>query len=60
MDYFNNIAGLLKQRPDWSLFIGPECKLLDALQLGGHGGVSGGANLFPKIYVELLQGIRGR
>lgn len=53
LDYFKYIAELLKQRPDWSLFIGPEEKLFDALQLGGHGGVSGGANLFPKIYVSL-------
>jgi dihydrodipicolinate synthase/N-acetylneuraminate lyase len=55
LDYFKNVAALLKQRPDWSLFIGPEEKLLDALQLGGHGGVSGGANLFPKIYVSLCK-----
>ncbi len=55
LDYFKNVAALSKQRPDWSLFIGPEEKLLDALQLGGHGGVSGGANLFPKIYVNLCQ-----
>jgi 4-hydroxy-tetrahydrodipicolinate synthase len=55
LDYFKKVAALLKQRPDWSLFIGPEEKLLDALQLGGHGGVSGGANLFPKIYVSLCQ-----
>jgi dihydrodipicolinate synthase/N-acetylneuraminate lyase len=53
LDYFKSVAALLKQRPDWSLFIGPEDKLLDALQIGGHGGVSGGANLFPKIYVKL-------
>jgi 4-hydroxy-tetrahydrodipicolinate synthase len=55
LEYFKNIATLLKQRPDWSLFIGPEEKLFDALRLGGHGGVSGGANLFPKIYVSLCQ-----
>jgi dihydrodipicolinate synthase/N-acetylneuraminate lyase len=55
LDYFKNVAELLKRRPDWSLFIGPEEKLLDALQLGGHGGVSGGANLFPKIYVSLCR-----
>jgi dihydrodipicolinate synthase/N-acetylneuraminate lyase len=55
LDYFKNVATLLKQRPDWSLFMGPEEKLLDTLQLGGHGGVSGGANLFPKIYVSLCQ-----
>jgi 4-hydroxy-tetrahydrodipicolinate synthase len=35
--------------------MGPEGKLFDALQLGGHGGVSGGANLFPKIYVSLCK-----
>jgi len=53
--YFQGVVELLKQRPDWSLFIGPEEKLFDALQLGGHGGVSGGANLFPKLYVRLCE-----
>jgi dihydrodipicolinate synthase/N-acetylneuraminate lyase len=56
--YFRNAAALLKHRPDWSLFIGPEEKLFDALQAGGHGGVSGGANLFPKLYVQLCQAHR--
>jgi dihydrodipicolinate synthase/N-acetylneuraminate lyase len=55
LNYFKDVAVLLKQRPDWSLLIGPEDKLLNALQLGGHGGVSGGANLFPKIYVKLYE-----
>jgi len=27
---------------------------LDSLQLGGDGGVSGGANLFPKLYVKVV------
>jgi dihydrodipicolinate synthase/N-acetylneuraminate lyase len=53
LHYFKNAAKLLTQRSDWSLFIGPEEKLFEALQLGGHGGVSGGANLFPKLYVKL-------
>lgn len=51
--YFKSVAALLPQRPDWSLFIGPEEKLLNALQAGGHGGVNGGANVFPKLYVKL-------
>lgn len=55
LEYFKNVAGLLTRRPDWSLFIGPEEKLVDALQLGGNGGVSGGANLFPALYVELCR-----
>jgi 2-dehydro-3-deoxy-D-pentonate aldolase len=57
--YFRIAAGLLPQRRDWSLFIGPEGKLLDALRLGGHGGVSGGGNLFPKLYVKLCEAYRG-
>jgi dihydrodipicolinate synthase/N-acetylneuraminate lyase len=58
MAYFKNAAGLLKHRPDWSLLIGPEEKLFDSLQLGGLGGVSGGANLFPKLYVKLCEAYR--
>ncbi len=56
LNYFKAAAELIKQhRPDWPLLIGPEEKLFDALQLGGHGGVSGGANLFPKLYVKLVE-----
>jgi len=55
LDYFKRAAGLLKHRPDWTLLIGPEEKLFEALELGGHGGVSGGANLFPKLYTQLCE-----
>lgn len=55
LNYFKTVAGIISGRPDWSLLIGPEEKLLDALRLGGGGGVSGGANLFPKLYVELVE-----
>ena len=59
LDYFKAAADLIKQnRPDWPLLIGPEEKLFAALQLGGHGGVSGGANLFPKLYVKLVEAHR--
>ena len=59
LDYFKKAAGLAKQhRPDWPILIGPEEKLFDALQAGGHGGVSGGANLFPKLYVRLVEAHR--
>ncbi len=53
MVYFHRVAGLLPHRPDWSLLMGPEEMLLDAVLAGGHGGVNGGANLFPKLYVRL-------
>lgn len=53
--YFKEVSNLIRQRPDWSLLIGPEEKLFPSLQFGGHGGVSGGANLFPKLYVRLYE-----
>jgi len=53
--YFKSAAEIIRRRPDWSLLIGPEEKLFDSLQLGGHGGVSGGANLFPKLYVKVIE-----
>lgn len=55
MVYFHRLAALLKQRPDWRLFVGPEELLVDAVLAGGHGGVSGGANLFPRLYVRLFE-----
>jgi dihydrodipicolinate synthase/N-acetylneuraminate lyase len=55
MTYFHQALSLLKKRPDWSLLIGPEEMLFDAVLAGGHGGVSGGANLFPKLYVKLVE-----
>lgn len=58
LNYFKEVAELIKQRPDWSLLIGPEEKLFDSLQVGGFGGVSGGANLFPKLYVRLVEAYR--
>lgn len=54
MIYFHQAAGLLRHRPDWTLLIGPEEMLADAVFAGGHGGVNGGANAFPRLYVDLF------
>jgi dihydrodipicolinate synthase/N-acetylneuraminate lyase len=58
MVYFHRAAGLLRHRPDWSLLVGPEELLVDALFAGAHGGVSGGANVIPKLYVRLFEAAR--
>lgn len=58
MIYFHRVAELLNRRPDWSLLVGPEELLLDALLAGAHGGVNGGANLFPELYVGLCDAFR--
>lgn len=53
MRYFHLLRSKLKDRPDFTLLTGPEELLAETLLLGGHGGVNGGANLFPRLYVEL-------
>jgi 4-hydroxy-tetrahydrodipicolinate synthase len=58
MIYFDQVRLLLKARPDWSLFMGPEELLAEAVLLGAHGGVNGGANLFPRLYVALYEAAR--
>jgi 4-hydroxy-tetrahydrodipicolinate synthase len=53
MVYFHEVLQMAAGRPDFALLVGPEQLLAETLLLGGHGGVSGGANLFPKLYVGL-------
>lgn len=42
-------------RDDWSILVGPEELLSETLSAGGHGGVVGGANLLPRLYVDLYE-----
>lgn len=55
LDYFGRLMTLRAQRPDWSIMIGPEAFLPQAMQLGGDGGVAGGANVFPTLFVACYQ-----
>jgi dihydrodipicolinate synthase/N-acetylneuraminate lyase len=60
MIYFHRLVGILPARPDWSLLIGPEELLAESVLLGGHGGVCGGANLCPRLYVDLYEAAAAR
>lgn len=55
MVYFHQLVRLLSERPDWTLLMGPEELLGESVILGGHGGVCGGANLCPRLYVDLFE-----
>jgi 2-dehydro-3-deoxy-D-pentonate aldolase len=52
---FKALCAAFKHRQDFRLFIGPEEILAEILEMGGHGGVCGGGNLFPKLYVSLYE-----
>lgn len=60
MVYFRQLQTLLKDRPDFSLLMGREELLAEAILLGGHGSVCGGANLVPELYVELYNAARSK
>jgi dihydrodipicolinate synthase/N-acetylneuraminate lyase len=60
MIYFQRLLSLLPDRPDFTRLIGPEELLGQSILLGGHGGVSGGANLWPQLYVQLYEAAQGR
>ena len=55
MDYFRQICALKSERPDWSIFIGPEERMIESISLGANGGVNGGANIFPKLFVDAYE-----
>jgi 4-hydroxy-tetrahydrodipicolinate synthase len=58
LGYYEQAIGLKKLRPDWSILLGPESLLAESLKLGGDGGVAGGANIFPSLFVQLYQAVR--
>ena len=55
MKYFQQILSLKEIRPDWSMFIGPEHLTAEAVAMGGDGGVNGGANIYPQLFVDLYK-----
>ncbi|MCW9705286.1 dihydrodipicolinate synthase family protein [Fodinibius salsisoli] len=57
MDYFNRVRQLVNNK-GLPLLIGPEELLMKSLVMGGQGGVSGGANIFPELYVGLYKNIQ--
>src|SRR5690606_654387 len=51
--YFSSVLHMIKSNPSFTLMVGPEEMMASTILLGGHGGVNGGANMFPQLYVAL-------
>jgi dihydrodipicolinate synthase/N-acetylneuraminate lyase len=60
MVYFRQVQHLLEDRPEFTLLMGPEQLLAESVLLGAHGGVCGGANLLPRLYVDLYEAARAK
>ena len=53
MTYFETLLYLLGDREDFSLYVGPEELTGECVLMGADGGVNGGANMFPELYVAM-------
>lgn len=53
--YFQSVMHIMKERPDFALLVGPEEMTGSCVLMGAHGGINGGANLFPELYVSMYQ-----
>jgi len=53
--YLKQIQYALTGYNDFTFLLGPEEFLAEFILTGGHGGVNGGANMFPKLYVSLYK-----
>ncbi len=60
LENFHALCEAFKDQPEFKIFVGPEEILADTLEMGGHGGVTGGANLFPKLYVALYEAFKNK
>ncbi len=58
--YFQSVMYAMKDRPDFAMLVGPEEITAECVLLGGHGGINGGANMFPELYVDLYNAALAR
>lgn len=58
--YFQSVLYKMKERPDFSMLVGPEEITGECVLLGAHGGINGGANMFPELYVGMYNAAKER
>ena len=56
--YFQSVMYTMRQRPDFAMLVGPEEITGECVLLGAHGGINGGANMFPELYVGMYDAAR--
>jgi 4-hydroxy-tetrahydrodipicolinate synthase len=53
--YLSQVQYKLRNKSDFGFYVGPEAITPHFVLMGGHGGVNGGANMFPKLYVDVYK-----
>jgi 4-hydroxy-tetrahydrodipicolinate synthase len=55
MGYFHAVRERVTDRPDFSLLVGPDDLLAETVLMGAHGGMAGGSNVWPRLFVALYE-----
>jgi len=50
--YFCKLIHLFRDRPEFRMFVGPEEMMPAMVLMGAHGGIPGGGNVYPEIFVQ--------
>ena len=58
--YFQSVMYKMKERPDFAMLCGPEEMTGELVLMGAHGGINGGANMFPELYVAMYEAASSR
>ena len=58
--YFQSVMYKMQHRPDFAMLVGPEEITGECVLLGGDGGINGGANMFPELYVGMYNAAKKR
>ena len=56
--YFQSVLYKMRDRKDFAMLVGPEEITGECVLLGAHGGINGGANMFPELYVGMYEAAR--
>ena len=56
--YFQSVMYKMQERQDFAMLVGPEEITGECVLLGAHGGINGGANMFPGLYVAMYEAAR--
>ncbi len=57
LKYLDETISLMRDRPEFTILVGPEEMLHECMKRGAIGGVCGGSNLNPTLFVDLYEAI---
>jgi len=55
MFYQSSLIEEFKDSPDFAIITGTELFIPETILQGGHGAIAGGANMFPRLFVDLYE-----